>query len=71
MAELVAVPLDDGGEIVVEMDHVQAGVVKARRAGGVIGTATRSLEAALDSVAPAAQSIRARPDRTKSRWSLG
>jgi hypothetical protein len=30
MAELVAVPLDDGGEIVVEMDHAQAGVVKAQ-----------------------------------------
>lgn len=66
MAELVAVPLDDGGEIVVEMDHAQAGVVKARRTGGIIGTATHSLEAALDSVTPAAQSILAKLRQARS-----
>ena len=65
MAELVAVPLDGGGEVVVEMDHT-GGVVKARRAGGVIGTATHSLEAALDSVAPAAQSILAKLRQARS-----
>lgn len=33
MTELVAVPLESGGVIVVEMDHAEAGVVKAGRPG--------------------------------------
>ncbi|MBV9031797.1 MAG: hypothetical protein JO115_12595 [Pseudonocardiales bacterium] len=32
MTELVAVPLEGGGEIVVEMDHAQAGAVIAKTA---------------------------------------
>ncbi len=57
MAELVAVPLEGGGVIVVDMDHAQAGVVKAGRPGQIIGKAAQTLEAALDSITPAAQSI--------------
>jgi len=60
MAELVAVPLEHGGAIVVEMDDAQAGVVKAGRAGQIVGQAAQTLEAALESVAPAAQSILAK-----------
>jgi Trypsin-co-occurring domain 1 len=60
MADLVAVPLDSGGVIVVEMDHPEAGVVKAGRVGQVVGKAAQSLEAALESVTPAAQSILAK-----------
>ncbi len=60
MAELVAVPLVDGGVVVVEMDHTEAGVVKAGRPGQIVGKAAQTLEAALESVAPAAQSILAK-----------
>lgn len=57
MAELVAVPLDSGGEIIVEMDHIDGGVVKAGRPGEIVAQAAQSLESALKSVTPAAQSI--------------
>lgn len=57
VAELVAVPLEDGGVIVVEMDHAPAGVVKAGRPGQVVGKAAQTLEAALESVTPAARSV--------------
>ncbi|MGH3869618.1 MAG: CU044_2847 family protein [Pseudonocardiaceae bacterium] len=67
MVDLVAVPLDEGGVIVVEMDHAQAGVVKAGRAGQIVGTAAQSLEAALESVAPAAQSILAKLRQARAR----
>jgi hypothetical protein len=60
MVELVAVPLDGGGVIVVEMEQDQAGVVKAGRPGQIVGKAAQTLEAALESVAPAAQSILAK-----------
>lgn len=67
MVELVAVPLDSGGVIVVEMDHAQAGVVKAGRAGQIVGTAAQSLEAALESVTPAVQSILAKLRQSRPR----
>lgn len=60
MAELVAVPLDNGGVIVVEMGQVRAGVVKAGRPGQIVGKAAQILKAALESVTPAAQSILAK-----------
>jgi hypothetical protein len=66
MVELVAVPLDNDGVIVVEMDHAQAGAVKAGGAGQIVGTAARSLEAALESVALAAQSILAKLSPARS-----
>lgn len=60
MTELVAVPLERGGVVVVEMDHVPAGLVKVRRSGQVVAEAVQTLEAALDSVTPLAESILAR-----------
>jgi hypothetical protein len=60
MGELIAVPLDNGGVIVVEMDHAPGGVVKAGRAGQIVGKAAQTLDAALESVAPAMQSILAK-----------
>jgi hypothetical protein len=61
MTELVAVPLESGGVVVVETDHIPSGVVKVRRSGQeVVAQATQTLEAALDSVTPLAQSILAK-----------
>ena len=60
MAGLVAVPLENGGVIVVEMDYTEAGVVKAVRPGQIVGKAAQSLEAALELVTPAVQSILAK-----------
>lgn len=57
MTELIAVPLDCGGSIVMEMDHSIGGVVKARQPGKIISEATQSLEVALESVGPAAKSV--------------
>lgn len=57
MTEFVAVPLEDGGVIVVEMDDPTGGVVKTGRPGTVVRQATQSLEVALDAVVPAARSI--------------
>lgn len=63
MTELVAVPLERGGVVVVEMDHIEGGVVKASKArqpGQIVAEAVRTLEASLESVLPAAQSILAK-----------
>lgn len=59
MTGLVAMPLERGGVVVVEMDHIGGGVVKARQPGRIAET-VQTLEAALDSVTPAAQSILAK-----------
>jgi hypothetical protein len=42
--ELVAVSLDSGGAIMVEIDHDQAGVVKAGRLGQIVAKAAQSLK---------------------------
>lgn len=61
MASLVAVPLDGGGVVVVEMDEPPTGgVVKATRPGEVVGQAAASLESALTGIVPAARSVLAR-----------
>lgn len=57
VAVLVAVPLEDGGEVVIEMDEATGGVVKAGRPGEVVGRAVESLESALDGVTLAARSV--------------
>lgn len=57
MVGLVEVRLDNGGLVLVEMDHVSGGVVKAGRADRVVAQAKQTLEEALDSVTPVAQSI--------------
>ena len=53
---LIEMPLEDGGSVVVEMEHASGGVVKAGRAE-VAGRAAQSLESALDSVVPAARAV--------------
>lgn len=65
--ELVAVPLDSGGVIVVEMDHIEGGVVKAGRPGQVVAEAAQTLEAALESVTSVAQSILAKLRQSRSQ----
>ena len=60
MTSLVAVPLDEGGVVVVEMEQPPDGVVKTGRAGEIVGQAAQSLEAALDTVTPAARSALAK-----------
>jgi len=60
MAELLAVPLEGGGTIVVEVDHPVGGVVKTGRPGKIINEATQSLEVALGSVGSAAKSVLAK-----------
>lgn len=60
MAELVEVPLGDGGVVVVEMDRAPTGVVKVRRRDGIVGRATETLDEALESVAPTARSVLAK-----------
>jgi hypothetical protein len=57
MSALVEVPLESGGSIVVEMDEDVGGVVRAGRAGEVVARAARSIESALDCVAPAAEAV--------------
>ena len=56
MPYLVAVPLEEGGTVVVEIEEPPSGVVKVGRAGEIAGRAAQSLEAALNSVTPAARS---------------
>ncbi|MGH3829080.1 MAG: CU044_2847 family protein [Pseudonocardiaceae bacterium] len=65
--ELVAVPLESGGVIVVEMDHAEGGVVKAGRPGQVVAEAAQTLEAALEPVTLVAQSILAKLRQSRSR----
>ncbi|MCA1674285.1 MAG: hypothetical protein LC799_19545 [Actinobacteria bacterium] len=60
MTELIAVPLDGGGVIVVEASPPVGGVVKTRQPGKIIDETTQSLEVALESVGPAAKSILAK-----------
>jgi hypothetical protein len=57
MTELLAVPLEEGGTIVVETVEGQGGVLKAARPGEIVGQAARTLESALDAVAPAARAV--------------
>jgi Trypsin-co-occurring domain 1 len=57
MVELIAVPLEDGGSLVVEVDSYAAGPVKAGRVGQVAGEAAQTLQAALASVVPAATAL--------------
>ncbi|KWV33439.1 CU044_2847 family protein [Micromonospora rifamycinica] len=57
MVEFLAVPLDDGGTVLVEVDEVEGrpGVVKAGRPGEVLTRAAQSMEAALQPVTAAAR----------------
>lgn len=57
MVELMAVPLEGGGSLVVEVDAREAGVVKAGRPGQVAGQAAQTLQAALAPLIPAATAM--------------
>lgn len=58
MAELLAVPLEDGGTVLVEINETggpAGGVVKAGRPGERLGRAAQSMEAALAPITAAAR----------------
>jgi hypothetical protein len=57
MAELIRVPLEAGGSLVVEVDARDAGVVKAARPGQIAAEAAQTLEAALTAVIPGAIAV--------------
>jgi hypothetical protein len=57
MTELLAVPLEEGGTIVVETIERPGGIVKAARPGEIVERAAQTLESALDAVAPAARAV--------------
>ncbi|TNC20297.1 CU044_2847 family protein [Amycolatopsis alkalitolerans] len=54
MAELMSFPLDDGGQVLVEVDEQEPGLVQASRAGDVIEAGVSSFGAALARVKDAA-----------------
>ncbi|WP_127504000.1 CU044_2847 family protein [Actinoplanes solisilvae] len=60
MTDLLAVPLDRGGAVLLEVDAGPDGVVKAARPGEIVGRAAYTLESALDAVAPAVQAVLAK-----------
>jgi hypothetical protein len=58
MGRLVAVPLEQGGSVVIEIDDGEEdGIVRAARPGELFGTATQSFEAALERLRPMAEAI--------------
>ncbi len=57
MAELMAVPLEGGGSLVVEVDAYAAGPVKAGLGSQAMGKATQTLQEALAQVVPAATAL--------------
>jgi len=58
MKRLIEFPLEDGGSILVEVDELEGGVVRAAtRPGEVVEKAKQSFEAALDKIKPAAAAI--------------
>ncbi len=57
MRELIEVPLDDGGVVLVEVEEHQDGIVRSARPGRVVATATESLQASLDRIRPVATAL--------------
>jgi cysteine sulfinate desulfinase/cysteine desulfurase-like protein len=57
VTQLVSVPLESGGTIIVESSQRIGPVTRGGRGEDAITTGTRTLEGALGSIAPAAQSI--------------
>src|SRR5947209_18872254 len=57
MAELIRVPLEADGSLIVEVDSRDGGVVKAARPGQIVADATQTLEAALASLVPGAIAV--------------
>jgi hypothetical protein len=57
MTDLLAVPMNRGGTVVLEVDAGGNGVVKAGRPGEVVGRTAYTLESSLDAVAPAVEAV--------------
>lgn len=53
MSQLIRVPLEDGGFLVVETNDALVGPVPAARTGEVVATAVQTLEEGLDTLQPA------------------
>jgi hypothetical protein len=60
MPELLRVPLEGGGSVLVEVDNGPQAVVRVARPGGVVAEATETLERGLESVREAAHSVLAK-----------
>ncbi|MFE1437280.1 CU044_2847 family protein [Streptomyces sp. NPDC058739] len=60
MPELLRVPLENGGSVLVEVDSGPQAVVRVARSGGVVAEASETLERGLDSVREAAHAVLAR-----------
>jgi len=57
MKRLVEFPLEKGGTIVVEVEDVDEGMVKAARPGEVVARAEQTFEEALDRIRPIASTL--------------
>ncbi|MFJ7336942.1 CU044_2847 family protein [Streptomyces sp. NPDC101110] len=57
MPELLRVPLESGGSVLVEVDNGPQAVVRVARPGGVVAEATETLERGLESVREAAHAV--------------
>jgi hypothetical protein len=57
VTQLVAVPLESGGTVLVESTDRSGPVTRGGRGGDAVTEGTRTLEDALGSIAPAARSI--------------
>lgn len=57
MRELIEVPLDDGGVVLVEVEEHEDGIVRAARPREVVATAAESLQASLDRIRPVAEAL--------------
>ncbi len=61
MAEMLVLPLQDGGTVVVEVEESRAGpVTRGGRRGELVAEASETFEQALDRVLPALRSMAAR-----------
>jgi hypothetical protein len=60
MPELLRVPLENGGSVLVEVDNGPQAVVRVARPGGVVAEATETLERGLESVREAAHAVLAK-----------
>ena len=65
MAKLVAILLENGGVILVEIDHVESGVVKAGRPGQIIRQDITDSKSRVGAGDPAARAIFTRLRETR------
>ncbi|MFJ5997130.1 CU044_2847 family protein [Streptomyces sp. NPDC092370] len=60
MPELLRVPLESGGSVLVEVDNGPQAVVRVARPGGMVAEASQTLERGLESVREAAHAVLAK-----------